>query len=302
VTLGYTPTTFTEVTANDGSTSTTSTITLSGDTFTIPAGNFTSGVHYNVTNLPAGMTMVITSTGVTGAVVSITGNATAHANAQDVANLTITWLDAAFTNALAVNVTDSTKNNFSIDFTDPASIGWAGTFTEAVANNGSVSGSLVGTLTGDTFIGAVANGAAFTGGGVHYTASNVPAGLSVTVTKTSGTVATVTLSGNATSHANANNIANLTITFQNGVFTTTPVAANVTNSSYATGVVNFVDQASILYAGSFAEHVSGNGTLTGSRTATITGDTFINASGTLTENTHFTLTNKPAGSHCSDEC
>jgi hypothetical protein len=294
VTFNYATTTFTEVVANDGSTTTTSALTLVGDTFTLSSGNFTAATHYNVTNLPAGMTMVITASSNTAATVSITGNATLHANSNDVSNLTITWLNAALTNSVAAGAINGAKADFVVDFADQPTITWAGSFAETVANAGAVSGSRTGTLAGDTFIVGVADGAAFTLS-THYTVANVPTGLTAVLTKTSSVVATLTLTGTASSHASANSASNLTVAFLNGVFTTVPLAVNVTNYQDATGVVTLNDPASIVYAGSFTEHISGNGTVTGSRTSTLTGDTFVDAGATLTSGVHFAATNVPTG-------
>ena len=295
VSLSYGTTTFTEVVANNGSTTTTSAVTLSGDTFTIATTNavFTNGVHYTVTNLPAGLSMVITAVNSTSATVSITGNATGNlSNPADVTNLTITWADAAFTTTTAANITNYAKNDFVFDFTDQASILYASGFTEVLANDGSVSGSRTATLAGDTYTAAVVNGSPFTQA-THYTISGVPAGLTAVVTKTSSTVATITLTGNATSHADTNDIANLSITWLAAAFTDTTVASNVTGYSDTAGVVDFTDQASIVYSGNFAESILDNGAVTGSRLSILSGDTFH--VGALVEGVDFDLTNKPAG-------
>ncbi|MEZ4211203.1 MAG: hypothetical protein R3B39_02860 [Candidatus Paceibacterota bacterium] len=51
----------------------------------------------------------------------------------------------------------------------------------------------------------------------------------------------------------------------------------------------------INYSGNFTESSSNNGSVDGSRIISITEDTFANPGGTLTLNTHYTLTNAPAG-------
>jgi hypothetical protein len=295
VALAYATTTFVENITNNGTISTTSAITLTGDTFVLGAGNFTQGVHYNVTNLGAGLTMNIAANSTTTATVSITGTAAAHANANDVSNLTITWLDAAFTATPAANVTNFGKNDFVVDFADAGVITWTGSYSETGANIGAVTGSRIGTLVGDTFITGILNGTAMALT-THYTVNNLPAGLTAVVTKTSPTVATVTLIGNATSHANANDVSNFGITFVDGVFTSTLPASGITGYTDSTGVIDYMDQPGIIYAGNFVETVTNTGLVTGSsRTATLSGDTFVNAGGTLTEGVHFSLANKPAG-------
>ncbi|MEZ4103575.1 MAG: delta-60 repeat domain-containing protein [Candidatus Paceibacterota bacterium] len=81
----------------------------------------------------------------------------------------------------------------------PTSISYSGSFTEAVDNNGSVTGSIVATLANDTFVNPLTLN-------THVTVTNVPTGLTAVVTRNSATQATITLTGNATNHAAANNI------------------------------------------------------------------------------------------------
>jgi hypothetical protein len=197
IALAYGTTTFAESIANDGSIPTTSAITLTGDTFTISTTGaiFTQGIHYTVTNLPAGLSMVITAVDSTHATVSVSGNATSHVNADDIATLTITWNNAAFTNALAANVIDYNKSNFIVDFADQAAIvTWTGTFTETSTNTGAVSGSRIATISGDTFVNAGGTLAENT----HFTVTNKPAGLVAVINVNgAGTTATLTFTGNA---------------------------------------------------------------------------------------------------------
>jgi hypothetical protein len=294
VDLTYGGTSFPEALTNDGSITTTQTITLTGDTFVIPLGNLTSGVHYTTANVPAGLTANIAVTSANTATLSFTGNATSHANANDVSNVTVTFLTPAFSNVTATSVTNYSNAALSVDFNDQPSIVYAGNFTEAAANNGSVSGSRTSTITGDSFTALVGIGSTFTAS-THYTVANVPAGLTAVMTKTSANVATLTLTGSATAHLNVNDVANLTITWLNGAFINT-TASNVSGNTDASGVIDFANQPSIIYSGSFAETIADTGSLVGSsRVATLTGDTFVNAGSTLTLGTHYTLTNVPAG-------
>ncbi|MDP4029239.1 MAG: DUF1566 domain-containing protein, partial [Gallionella sp.] len=112
----------------------------------------------------------------------------------------------------------------------------ATTFTEAAANDGSTSTSVTLTLSNDTYVADVVSAS-------RVMASNVPAGLTANFVRTSDTVITATLTGNATAHANANDISNLTFTFANGAFTTTATAANVSNYAKNNLVVDFADPA-----------------------------------------------------------
>ena len=118
--------------------------------------------------------------------------------------------------AVTVNVEDGNGGSDSIAVTinlTNSAVTYAGSFTEAAANDGSVTGSVTATLTGDTYA-AAASGT--TAAGVM--ASNVPSGLTAVLTRTSDTVVTLTLTGTATNHAATNNISNLGISFADDAF------------------------------------------------------------------------------------
>ena len=103
---------------------------------------------------------------------TLTGAATNHASANNIANLTIAFTDAAFTDESASTVTGATKSDIPVRFDDPSSIAYTGTLSEVAVNDGSITGSIVATLTGDDYAPASMG---TTAAGV--TASNVPAGL-----------------------------------------------------------------------------------------------------------------------------
>jgi hypothetical protein len=116
-TLAYSTASFAEAAANDGSITATSTLTLTNDTFT-GANGASLG---SVTNVPAGLAASLVKVDATHATLSFTGQATAHANANDVANLTVTFANGDFIGGSAANVAGATTNNLVIDFADPAS-------------------------------------------------------------------------------------------------------------------------------------------------------------------------------------
>ena len=110
------PATFFEAYANDGSIPFVSTITLTNDSFTGANGDALSGAV--ISNVPDGFTAILTKTGSTTATLSLTGNASAHANANDIANLTVSLSDATFTLGNAASVTGAFKNDIVVDFID----------------------------------------------------------------------------------------------------------------------------------------------------------------------------------------
>jgi hypothetical protein len=110
------PATFLEAYANDGSIPFVSTLTVNNDTFEGANGEALPGGV--VSNVPPGLTAVLTKTGYTNATLSLVGNAAAHANANDIANLTVSLSDVTFTLGNAASVTDAFKNDIVVDFID----------------------------------------------------------------------------------------------------------------------------------------------------------------------------------------
>ena len=87
------------------------------------------------------------------------------------------------------------------------------TFIEHTNNDGSISNDITITLTGDTF--AALSASDFSN---SVTISNVPAGLTATITRDSATQATLTLTGTATSHAETDDVNNLSVEFSDTAF------------------------------------------------------------------------------------
>ena len=115
-TATYSESTFAESGADNGSITTTITITLSmGYLFTYyESTDLAAG---RISNVPAGLTAVLRSgPDRTFATLSFTGTATAHANADDIINLTVTFFDGDFTpNGVP---SGANRDNLVIDFTD----------------------------------------------------------------------------------------------------------------------------------------------------------------------------------------
>jgi hypothetical protein len=271
--ITYNTATFSEAAANDGSISASATLTLANDTYTGINGNSLAGAV--VKNVPQGLTAVVTKTSPTVATVTFTGKATAHANANDIFNLSIAIGNTAFTSGSAAAVTNATKSNLLIDFVDPPVITYSTTtIAEAAANDGSVSASIKLTLVNDTYTGT--NGQQLAGSVVN----KVPQGLTAVVTKTSPTVATVTFTGKATSHANANDISDLSIVLSDGAFTGGK-AAGVTNASKSDLKIDFADPSPVITYNTitFAEAAANDGSISASATLTLVNDTYTGTAG-----------------------
>ena len=120
--LSYNSGTFTESSANDGSIDNSQPVIIThnnfeGATFTGSNGdNFVADGKAVVTNLPAGFTAVIGRTGSTTLSVTLTGTASAHANANDVSNLTFTFQNSAFSTGDASAINNSVKSDIKINF------------------------------------------------------------------------------------------------------------------------------------------------------------------------------------------
>ena len=146
---------YTETTSNNGSidNSTPLVITLEGETFT-NSGSVLPASAYTVNNVPSGLTPVLTINAAgTQATLTFTGTATAHQNANNVADLTISFVDGAFTGgdaSVVGNSGDGTaySTNIGIDFEDnnaaPIIANQTFSIAENSANSSSV-GSVVAT-------------------------------------------------------------------------------------------------------------------------------------------------------------
>lgn len=120
--LLYSSGTFTESSANDGSIDNSQPVIIThnnfdGGTFTGSNGeNFVTGGKVVVSNLPAGLTAVVTLTSSTTLNVTITGTAPNHANANEVSNLTFEFQNSAFSTENASAISNATKNDLNVNF------------------------------------------------------------------------------------------------------------------------------------------------------------------------------------------
>ena len=81
----------------------------------------TEGTHFTVSNLPAGLEIKINVENSTSATLTIIGNANTHNNADDISNISITFLDASIVGGVASLLTPDIIG-LSIDFIPPYEI------------------------------------------------------------------------------------------------------------------------------------------------------------------------------------
>lgn len=168
-----------------------------------------------------------------------------------------------------------------------------GGFDETTANTGRVEGSLSISVTGESFT----NTSGTLTEGVDYTINNKPSGLTPTISVAAdGKSATLTFDGSAVANQDTDDISSLQFTFSNSAFSGNDASAveNAISAESSIGI-DFDDNPSLVYAGSFTETSDNNGDIEGSATVEITGDTFVNAGGTLTYGVDYTITNLPSG-------
>ena len=295
--LTWNETTFNEASANDGSIDNTISLTLTNETFTTSLGQLTENTDYTVANVPAGLTCVVATSSSTEVSIGLSGNATNHADADDIANLTVTFLDAAFTGGDASAVTNSSKSDLVVDFIDgtpTATLDWDATgFTEAAANDGSITDVINLSLTNETW----SHSGEDLISGTDYGVTNLPSGLTVSINAYSSTAATISISGNADSHTNADDVSDLTIAFFDAAFTGGDANA-VATSTKTDLTIDFDDPAATPELSwsttTFVESTTNDGSISTIVDLTLAGEDFATV-GALVENTDYTVANVPAG-------
>ncbi|MDD3019166.1 MAG: Ig-like domain-containing protein, partial [Comamonas sp.] len=108
--------TFKEVAVNNGAIANALTLTISGGTFAGDNGDSLLLDSNTVTGVPAGLTPVLVKTSATTARLTFKGTASAHAHAQDVSDLTVSFKAAQF----ATGGSDVAIEGLKIDFADAA--------------------------------------------------------------------------------------------------------------------------------------------------------------------------------------
>lgn len=229
-TLSYGTTIFTETVANNGAVNG-ATLTLVNKSFNATNGeDLVASGKVTASNLPASLGLhVVRGATAQDATVSFSGTANAHAVANNVVNLGITFLNTAFVGANAAAVTNYTLSNLQIQFTNPRSLAYSRTsFTEISGGAIDNRSPATITLTGDTLTGA--DNSDFVAAN-KITVGNVPFGLTAVITKTSATQLSIQFSGRATANAPGDSVSTISFTFNNTAFT-------AGNAIYVNGYAN----------------------------------------------------------------
>lgn len=287
------------VTNNGGILATSITASLSLDTFTGTAGDDLAALgKFRAIGLPSNLVAVATLVNSTNVAVVLTNCALAHESADSLGSVVFQFSDSAFGFQRAADVAGYQLSNVAITFSNTPALGFSRlTFSESGANDGSIDNStpMLITLTNGTFAGTV--GEDFATNSLKLQVSMLPGGLTSVVTLLSSTQLQVRLTGNATQHANANDVSTLRLAFQAAAFNIlgTPVSSVLNlNQNLA---IDFNDPPSLSYTRtSFSETVTNNGTVAQTSTLTLVNKSFNAGSGEdMVANSKITCANVPAG-------
>ncbi|MEQ6120772.1 cadherin domain-containing protein [Reichenbachiella sp. MALMAid0571] len=165
-------------------------------------------------------------------------------------------------------------------------------FTESATNDGSVSGSFAFNLNGDVF--THANGSLTQDS--DYSITGLPSGLSSVINISSdGLTGTLSFSGNADDHQNADDVSSLVINFLDGAFASSDASTIINGNFVINTGINFVDNGTLVYDGRLFESYNNDGSVGGSIEITITNETFTNAGSTLTSGVDYSIAGVPSG-------
>lgn len=126
---------FEESTLNDGTVDGAMNIILAGDSFQNPVNNkLLEGTHFTVSSLPAGIVPVMDIISPTMVQLTLDGQTDPHTSDENVAQLIVSFTDAAFTTFTAANITNATNaaTIASITFLDYIENYWLGATTDGI--------------------------------------------------------------------------------------------------------------------------------------------------------------------------
>lgn len=223
------------------------TVTLKGSDEFVDE-DFDEGDHFKVKNLPDGLEVEIERIDDDELEISLDGEADDH-DSSDNAEIEITFQDEAFESGEADAIRCKKTPVIKVSFGSPYSVTWsASEFVESAANNGTIDTVLIATLEsadededeeGEAFTGPVNAVMASD----LYEVSNLPAGLSAQLFKSSNTRVEIRLLGSAEKHSAADSVNNLSIAFEDEAFSSDD-ASGIANSSKTGISVTFSGESS----------------------------------------------------------
>ncbi|MFM1652572.1 hypothetical protein ACI7RC_10800 [Brevibacillus sp. B_LB10_24] len=207
-----------EAQANDGSITAKQVVLLSNGIF---AADLSTGVTVN--NLPQGLGISVTRDSDTQLTISFTGRALRHGAADQVTNAAVTIAKAKILGASS----DLTSSPFTFAFRDPSApvltVGSA-LIPEAESNDGRITAKQTVFLSNGTFAADMSTG---------VTVNNLPKGLGIQVERNSNTQLTISFTGQAIRHGQADDVSNASITIAKSKIA--GAAADVTSGPFAFG-------------------------------------------------------------------
>ncbi|MEI7884577.1 MAG: DUF5057 domain-containing protein [Clostridia bacterium] len=289
--ITFSPSSFEEAIANDGS------ISNSPVTINITSGTIRSASRlttYSTVTAPNGIVATLTYINSTSAQLSLSGKAVN--NTSGVQNVAVRFNSGMLKDSNGNNRTDDYTFNVPINFYDAPNLTYNGNiFTEALANDGSfdatnpIAANIVGNPAVQFKTGNFVNG-------TDYSVANIPAGLTVVLTRVNSQKVNITLSGNATNHTYANDVNNATIIFNNSAFSTGGSTMQNKNFVFSIEFLNYPNLD--FSSSSFTETDANNGSfdVNAPISVTILGTSAVKfKTGTFTRGTDFSTTNIPAG-------
>ncbi len=244
---------FVESTDNDGSIGNVITVSLDGTgTFNGSDGTIFPASSYSVDNVPDGLSVQIVQVTNKTAQISLTGNASNHTTINSISDLSIDLSDLITAITLISGSRDDLKITYTGyplfyviphlipgQFVTAPCMTWSDDeFEEASINDGSIATSLLVTITNATFTGS--NGSVYTAGN-QYTAANLPAGLTVKISKINDYTIKIELLGEADDNEAADSINNLNISFTDAAIDNTSIFSFVYNQSRDNLAISFED-------------------------------------------------------------
>jgi hypothetical protein len=274
-----------EAEANDGSLDNSEPliITLTGDIWTGENGeNFveTGKVVTNIDEVMPGLSVTITRLNQTEVQVLFQGAAQHHQREHGIENLTLTFQDEAFTDSEAMSVEHWSLKDLRVNFSNPV-LSYSGMEFRERGNDGSIDNSepVTLTLTGDTLSGDQGEDFVATGK-IATNIANVAPDLQMSAIRQSPTELHLTLTGQANSHANADDVKRLSCVFQDSAFTSCDARIVVNAEKHKLKIV-FTDLALSYSKSGFKEAAANDGTIDNSKPliVTLSGDQFTGEDG-----------------------